>query len=278
MRSLKIALLLIAAVLAASAAQADPVKIRLSYVVAPSDWAPLLPEKPDLLKHNGKSYQLEVVRVVGTPALVQAMANNEIEIGNHSYSSLGIAIQNAGMDDLRVISDQFQDGVPGKSTTVTPGMSFPARSRIGWKRFSQNPLTSSVGTRISASRSAIERLGDVSEIERRMPSGGMRSASATISALISSGNRLACRGWMRKASSAALPPASMLRARSFWVAARSGSPFGENAEIEFVMMSPMTRSGISSAYCVASPAPKDWPQTTQRSTPSFVRIASKAAM
>jgi len=117
MRSLRIALPLIAAVLAAGAAQADPVKIRLSYVIAPSDWAPLLPEKPDLLKHNGKSYQLEVVRVVGTPALVQAMANNEIEIGNHSYSSLGIAIQNAGMDDLRVISDQFQDGVPGKSTT-----------------------------------------------------------------------------------------------------------------------------------------------------------------
>ncbi len=117
MRSLKFLLPLIAAALTAATAQADPVKIRLSYVVAPSDWAPLLPEKPDLLHHNGKSYQLEVVRVVGTPALVQAMANNEIEIGNHSYSSLGIAIQNAGMDDLRVISDQFQDGVPGKSTT-----------------------------------------------------------------------------------------------------------------------------------------------------------------
>jgi sulfonate transport system substrate-binding protein len=117
MRPLRIILPLIAAAFAAATAQADPVKIRLSYVIAPSDWAPLLPEKPDLLHHNGKSYQLEVVRVVGTPALVQAMANNEIEIGNHSYSSLGIAIQNAGMDDLRVISDQFQDGVPGKSTT-----------------------------------------------------------------------------------------------------------------------------------------------------------------
>jgi sulfonate transport system substrate-binding protein len=116
-RLANIALPIVAAALAAGVAQAEPVKIRLSYVVAPSDWAPLLPEKPDLLKHNGKSYQLEVVRVVGTPALVQAMANNEIEIGNHSYSSLGIAIQNAGMDDLRVISDQFQDGVPGKSTT-----------------------------------------------------------------------------------------------------------------------------------------------------------------
>src|SRR5436305_2377596 len=101
----------------AGATTAEPVKIRLRCVVAPADWAPLLPGKPDLLKHNGKSYVLEVVRVGGTPALVSAMANNEIEIGNHSYSSLGIAIQNAGMDDLRVISDQFQDGVPGKSTT-----------------------------------------------------------------------------------------------------------------------------------------------------------------
>ena len=118
------------AVLAAGAAQAaDPVKIRVSYVIAPSDWAPLLPEKPDLLKHNGKSYQLEVVRVVGTPALVQAMANNEIEIGNHSYSSLGIAIQNAGMDDLRVISDQFQDGVPGKFDDAISTCSRTARSR-----------------------------------------------------------------------------------------------------------------------------------------------------
>jgi NitT/TauT family transport system substrate-binding protein len=106
-----------AALMSATAFAAEPVKIRVSYVVAPSDWAPLLPEKPDLLRHNGKSYKLEVVRLGGTPALVQAMAHNEIEIGNHSYSSLGIAIQNAGMDDLRVISDQFQDGVPGHATT-----------------------------------------------------------------------------------------------------------------------------------------------------------------
>jgi NitT/TauT family transport system substrate-binding protein len=114
---LKFALPFLAATLIAGTALAEPVKIRVSYVVTPSDWASLLLEKPDLLKHNGKSYALEAVRVNGTPALVQAMAANEIEIGNHSYSSLGIAIQNAGMDDLRIISDQFQDGVPGRSTT-----------------------------------------------------------------------------------------------------------------------------------------------------------------
>jgi sulfonate transport system substrate-binding protein len=116
-RLLKFALPFLAATLIAGTALAEPVKIRVSYVVAPSDWASLLLEKPDLLKHNGKSYALEAVRVNGTPALVQAMAANEIEIGNHSYSSLGIAIENAGMDDLRIISDQFQDGVPGRSTT-----------------------------------------------------------------------------------------------------------------------------------------------------------------
>ncbi len=118
MRALKlISSVAIAGALIAGTAQAEPVKIRVSYVVAPSDWAPMLPEKPDLLRHNGKSYQLEVVRVVGTPVLVTAMANNEIEIGNHAYSTLGVAIHNAGMDDLRIIADQLQDGVPDHATT-----------------------------------------------------------------------------------------------------------------------------------------------------------------
>ncbi|MGH6789280.1 MAG: ABC transporter substrate-binding protein, partial [Pseudolabrys sp.] len=33
-----------------------------------------------------------------------------------AYSSLAIAIDNAGLDDLRVIADEFQDGVPGYFT------------------------------------------------------------------------------------------------------------------------------------------------------------------
>jgi hypothetical protein len=41
---------------------AEPVKIRASWIVAPSDWTPLLLEKPDLLKHHGKSYLFEPVR------------------------------------------------------------------------------------------------------------------------------------------------------------------------------------------------------------------------
>jgi sulfonate transport system substrate-binding protein len=100
--------------LAAGAGQAtEPVKIRASWIVAPSDWTPLLPEKPELMKNNGKSYVFEPMRFQGTPAVITALANNEIELGNLAFSSLALAIQNAGLDDLRIVGDQFKDGSEG---------------------------------------------------------------------------------------------------------------------------------------------------------------------
>ena len=106
-----------AAIVSATAQAQQPVKIRASWVAPVANWASILAEKPDLARHAGKSYVFESVRFAGTPPMVTAMANNELEIGNLAYSSLAIAIQNAGMDDLRVIGDQFQDGVEGHSTT-----------------------------------------------------------------------------------------------------------------------------------------------------------------
>jgi sulfonate transport system substrate-binding protein len=44
---------------------------------------------------------------------VTALANGELEVANLAFSTLPIAIQNANLDDLRVIADEFQDGVPG---------------------------------------------------------------------------------------------------------------------------------------------------------------------
>jgi len=101
---------LVASAAALGVARGEPVKIRASWIVAPSDWTPLLPEKPDLLQHQGRSYVFEPVRYAGTPAVITAMANNEVELGNLAFSSLAIAIQNAGLDDLRVLGDQFRDG------------------------------------------------------------------------------------------------------------------------------------------------------------------------
>jgi ABC-type nitrate/sulfonate/bicarbonate transport system substrate-binding protein len=95
---------------------ADPVKIRGSWVAPVSNWASIWLEKKDLARHFGKSYVFESVRFQGTPPMITAIANNELEISNLAYSTLAIAIQNAGMDDIRVIADEFQDGVPGYYT------------------------------------------------------------------------------------------------------------------------------------------------------------------
>ena len=92
---------------------AAPIKIRLAYVVPVSNWAPLFAEKKVLAKHWGSSYDLDAIRYQGTPSMITAMAVGELEIGNLAYSTLGLAIQNAGLDDLEVIADEFQDGVPG---------------------------------------------------------------------------------------------------------------------------------------------------------------------
>ncbi len=102
-----------AATLSGAAVAAEPLKIRVAWVVPVSNWATMLGEKPGLAVHRGKSYVMEPVHFQGTPPMITAIANNELEIADLAFSSLAVAIQNAGMDDLRVIADEFQDGVEG---------------------------------------------------------------------------------------------------------------------------------------------------------------------
>jgi sulfonate transport system substrate-binding protein len=94
-------------------AAAEPLKIRTAYVVPVANWASLIMAKKDLAKHMGQSYVFEDVHFNGTPPMITAMATGDLEIGDLAYSSLALAVENAGMNDLRVISDEFQDGVPG---------------------------------------------------------------------------------------------------------------------------------------------------------------------
>jgi sulfonate transport system substrate-binding protein len=96
----------------AGAANAEPLKISEGWV-APGNWASIWLQKKDLAKHFGKSYVLVPEHFVGTPPMVTALANNQVDIANLAYSTLGIAIENAGLQDLRILSDEFQDGVPG---------------------------------------------------------------------------------------------------------------------------------------------------------------------
>lgn len=118
MRFLKLALAAAFALgLTGGADSAEPVKIRMSWVAPVSNWASIVLEKKDLAKYLGKSYTIESVRYQGTPQMITAIANNELEVSNLAYSSLAIAIENAGLDDIRVIADEFQDGVTGRYST-----------------------------------------------------------------------------------------------------------------------------------------------------------------
>jgi NitT/TauT family transport system substrate-binding protein len=97
-------------------AQTAPVKLRIGWVVVPASTAPLIMEKKEILKHFGQSYTAEITRFAGTPPVITALAAGELDIGPLAFASLGLAIENANMDDLRIIADEIQDGVTGHAT------------------------------------------------------------------------------------------------------------------------------------------------------------------
>ena len=94
-------------------AQAEPLKVRISWVAVPNNLPPLFMEKPDLMTRSGQSYIVDAVRFPGTPQSVAALASGDLDIALLTFSSFPLAIQNAKLDDLRVIGDEITDGMPG---------------------------------------------------------------------------------------------------------------------------------------------------------------------
>jgi NitT/TauT family transport system substrate-binding protein len=99
--------------LTATSANAAPVKMRAAWIVPASNIPSIIFAKKELAHHLGQSYEFEPVRYQGTPAMVNAMAVGELEIGLLNFASLGIGVVNADMQDLRIVADEFRDGVPG---------------------------------------------------------------------------------------------------------------------------------------------------------------------
>jgi NitT/TauT family transport system substrate-binding protein len=113
MRPVKILLILVASCASGWVRAEAPPRLRLSWVAPLASWGSIWLEKKDLAVHLGKSYELETVYFAGTPAMISAMAAGELEIATLAYPTVAIAVSNAGIDDLRVIADEFQDGVDG---------------------------------------------------------------------------------------------------------------------------------------------------------------------
>lgn len=102
-----------ASLLLPGVARAQPTKIRISWVAVPNNLPPLFMEKPELMTRVGQSYVIDAVRFPGTPQSVAALASGDLDIALLTFSSFPLAIQNARLDDLRVIGDEFIDGMPG---------------------------------------------------------------------------------------------------------------------------------------------------------------------
>jgi sulfonate transport system substrate-binding protein len=98
-------------------AQADPVKFRIGWASIPGSRAGFMLEKPELLTHLNQSYTIEPMHFANTPAELQALASGDLDIAQLAYSTFGAAVENAHMDDIRLIANELEDGVPGYATT-----------------------------------------------------------------------------------------------------------------------------------------------------------------
>ena len=155
-------------------AQAAPVRIRVGWVVVPASSAPLVLQKKDILTNFGKSYVAEAIHFEGTPPVITALAAGELEIGPLAFSSFALAIQNARMDDLRVICDEIQDGVPGHGTNqfmVRKGGPIKTVADLKGKVLATNVVGSAVDIAMRAMlrRSGLEANRDYTIIEAPFP-------------------------------------------------------------------------------------------------------------
>jgi NitT/TauT family transport system substrate-binding protein len=92
--------------------KADPVKIRLAYGIIPGVISPLLFQKPEILKHYGKTYTVEPTYIRATSIALQGMASGDVDVSYLSFTALASAIINGGLD-LKVIGDISSWGSKG---------------------------------------------------------------------------------------------------------------------------------------------------------------------
>jgi sulfonate transport system substrate-binding protein len=96
---------------------AEPVKIRIGWIGAPGQLVAFMFAKQGLAKHLGTSYTFEPLHFAASPLQISALASGDLEIATLGFSSIAFAVQNANIDDIRVIADEIQDGAKGYFST-----------------------------------------------------------------------------------------------------------------------------------------------------------------
>jgi NitT/TauT family transport system substrate-binding protein len=111
MRALRVAAAVAALLLAAPTARAaEPLNIRIAWAAVPGQLPAVLYQKRDILKHYGQTYTVEPTYNRGSGTQITALAAGELQVVLYAPSALALTVENAHMDDIRVIADATRDG------------------------------------------------------------------------------------------------------------------------------------------------------------------------
>ncbi len=106
-----VAMAVLAAAIPGRGRAAEPFPLRVAWNIPAGDVPLALYGKPGIAVHEGKSYTLDLVHLGGTPPDIAALAEGEVDIAPLGFASLSLAIDDAKIEDLRIIADLLQDGV-----------------------------------------------------------------------------------------------------------------------------------------------------------------------
>src|SRR5271163_676393 len=97
--------------LGSNAARADtPLSIRIAWAAVPGQLPAVLYQRPDILRHYGTSYTVEPIYNKGSGTQITSLAAGELQLALYAPSALALTVENARMDDIRIIGDATRDG------------------------------------------------------------------------------------------------------------------------------------------------------------------------
>jgi sulfonate transport system substrate-binding protein len=154
---------------------AEPLKIRIGWIAAPANLAPILFAKDGIAQHLGKSYTVDPLRFNGSSPMVLAIAAGELDIALLAYSSFATAIENGQMHDLRAIADDFQGNVPGyfeDGYLVLKDSPFQSVADLKGKVLASNGVGGAldIAMRVALRRNNMEDKRDYTIVEAALPS------------------------------------------------------------------------------------------------------------
>ena len=176
MRIGKLAAALLAALVTGSAVpgHAEPLKIRIGWLLVPAEITPILFPRDGIARHAGTSYVIEPQRYQGSPLLIQALAAGELDVAPFGYSSFALALENAHMTDLRIFASEDRDGVGDHFTTqymVRRDSGIASVADLKGKVFASN-AAGSIGdmpVRFMLRRNGLDEKKDITVVEIALP-------------------------------------------------------------------------------------------------------------